>query len=287
MNSNIREIPSLFTIDVEDYYHFFENRGAPPVEEWDSIPNRVEKNFRILLEILNKHEVKATCFFLGYVGKRFPKLVKEAYEAGHDIGAHSMHHSLIFNMTEQQFYEDVLRNKEILENIIGDRVEGFRSPSFSLTDSTPWFYEVLCRAGYTFDSSLFPASRENGGYAGTRKDPHIVETKYGTICEFPITVAPVFSKDICFFGGGYLRLFPRSIIMQMSKKVNKLGLPVLYYLHPREIDPDHPRLKMKPIGYFKSYVNLKTVKPKLDTILSSNKFMTLREYKNILIENCI
>jgi polysaccharide deacetylase family protein (PEP-CTERM system associated) len=277
-------IPSLFTIDVEDYYHFFENRGAPPLSEWDSLPARVENNFRKLLEMLAKREIKATCFFLGYIAKRFPNLVKDASNLGHDIASHGMYHKLIFSMSSQEFYQDALDSRNLLENISGNSVEGFRSPSFSLNVNTPWFFEKLSEAGYIFDSSLFPVRRENGGLVCSKFEPHWIQTESGKICEFPISVAPFMGKQICFFGGGYLRLFPLSLIKSMGKRVNKSGRPVIYYIHPREIDPDHPRIKMSRLHAFKSYVNLNTVQAKLDSILQNNEFITCREYKNTIMK---
>jgi len=279
----MREYPkSIFTIDVEDYFNVTEERGEPPVSEWDSLPSIVESGFLKLLDLLDTYQVKATCFFLGYVAKKYPHLVKEAQKRGHEIASHGMFHRIVYKMSRDEFTTDLLQSKNILEDICSEQVTAFRSPSFSLTEASPWFFETLAETGFIADSSVFPVKRDYGGYKTTQKKPYWITTEKGDICEFPISVAPFCGKDICFFGGGYLRLFPKHVILYMHKKLAKQGIPTLFYIHPREMEPQHPRLKMNKMAYFKSYVNLNTVQPKLEAILSSSKFITCRQY----IETC-
>jgi len=279
----MREYPkSIFTIDVEDYFNVTEERGEPPVSEWDSLPSIVESGFLKLLDLLDTYQVKATCFFLGYVAKKYPHLVKEAQKRGHEIASHGMFHRIVYKMSKDEFTADLLQSKNILEDICSEQVTAFRSPSFSLTEASPWFFETLAETGFIADSSVFPVKRDYGGYKTTQKKPYWITTEKGDICEFPISVAPFCGKDICFFGGGYLRLFPKHVILYMHKKLAKQGIPTLFYIHPREMEPQHPRLKMNKMAYFKSYVNLNTVQPKLEAILSSSKFITCRQY----IETC-
>lgn len=272
---------SIFTIDVEDYFHVTEERGEPPVSTWDGLPSIVEKGFNTLLDLLDQYQVKATCFFLGYIANRFPHLVREAQKRGHEIGSHGMYHSIIYKMSRDEFYHDCLNSKQILEDISGEKVECFRSPSFSFTTSTPWFYEVLAQIGFVSDSSLFPVKRDFGGFATDNIKPHWITTESGTICEFPISVVPLFGKDICFFGGGYLRLFPLKVILHMHRKLTRQGIPTMFYIHPREIYPLHPRLKMNWSNYFKAYVNMRSVQSKLEAILQSSSFVTCHEYMNM------
>ena len=280
----MREYPkSIFTIDVEDYFNVTEERGEPPVSEWDSLPSIVESGFLKLLDLLDTYQVKATCFFLGYVAKKYPHLVKEAQKRGHEIASHGMFHRIVYKMSKDEFTTDLLQSKNILEDICSEQVTAFRSPSFSLTEASPWFFETLAETGFIADSSVFPVKRDYGGYKTTQKKPYWITTEKGDICEFPISVAPFCGKDICFFGGGYLRLFPKHVILYMHKKLAKQGIPTLFYIHPREMEPQHPRLKMNKMAYFKSYVNLNTVQPKLEAILSSSKFITCRQY----IETCL
>ena len=230
----MREYPkSIFTIDVEDYFNVTEERGEPPVSEWDSLPSIVESGFLKLLDLLDTYQVKATCFFLGYVAKKYPHLVKEAQKRGHEIASHGMFHRIVYKMSKDEFTADLLQSKNILEDICSEQVTAFRSPSFSLTEASPWFFETLAETGFIADSSVFPVKRDYGGYKTTQKKPYWITTEKGDICEFPISVAPFCGKDICFFGGGYLRLFPKHVILYMHKKLAKQGIPTLFYIHPR------------------------------------------------------
>jgi len=282
----MRENPkSIFTIDVEDYYNVTEERGEPPISEWDFLPSIVESGFMKLLNLLDLYQVKATCFFLGYVAQKYPHLVIEAKKRGHEIASHGMFHRLVYKLSREEFIADLLSSKKILEDIISEEVISFRSPSFSVTESIPWFFDALVEAGFKIDSSVFPVKRDYGGYQTTQKKPYWIKTDKGMLCEFPISVAPFCGKDFCFFGGGYLRLFPKRIILSIHSKLAREGNPTLFYIHPREMEPQHPRLKMNKLAYFKSYVNMNTVKPKLEAILSSSKFITCKEYMAIIKDN--
>ena len=255
---------SIFSVDVEDWFHILDVPSAPKLEEWNALPSCVERNFRRLLDIFHENGVRTTCFFLGYVAERYPQLVREAHEAGHEIASHGCGHQLIYSMKPQEFLEDVKRSKAILEDIIGRPILGYRAPGFSITDDSPWFVHKLLEAGYHYDSSVFPAARAHGGLNNGQYCPHL--TPEGLI-EFPITVSKVMGKSLCFFGGGYLRLFPYGVIRRMSHKVLAENRPVIFYIHPREIDPNQPRLSLSWSRRFKSYVNLRSTEGKVRGIL--------------------
>jgi polysaccharide deacetylase family protein (PEP-CTERM system associated) len=278
---------SFFTIDVEEYFHLRGVIGNPPLKEWDAYPAKVEENFLTLMDLLSKHNVKATCFFLGYVVRKYPKLVKEAYSRGHEVASHGMYHQLVYEMSPQDFLKDISDSRKLTEDTLGKEISGYRSPCFSVTDRNPWFFEKLVEAGYKFDSSVFPANRTDGGLKTSHLEPHWINTQAGDLFEFPISVTPFCGKNICFFGGGYLRIFPKSVILKMADKIHKQSMPVLYYIHPREIDPTHPRMPVNFKQHFKSYVNLKTVQPKLEAILEHGNFLTCIEYLNKINESKI
>lgn len=269
---------SIFSIDVEDWYHILDVDSAPEIEQWDSLPVRVEANFRRLLDIMSERQVRATCFFVGHIAKRFPHLVREAAERGHEIASHSYEHRLVYTLTPEQFLEDASRSRKLLEDIAGAPVTGFRASGFSVTEGTPWFFEKLVEAGYGYDSSTFPAARGHGGMKSGRLEPHRLQTPAGELVEFPVTVTEVLGKRMCFFGGGYLRLFPLPLVRRMSHAVLDEGRPVIFYVHPREIDPDHPRLPMKLSRQFKTYVNLRTMEQKIRGLLAEFPVTTFRDY---------
>lgn len=268
----------IFSVDVEDWFHILQVRSAPPMSAWDAQPSFVEANFMRMLDIFESAGVRVTCFFLGWIADRFPHLVKEAARRGHEIASHGYAHRLVFEMTENEFREDALRARQVLQNVAGCRVTGYRSAGFSTTERSEWFFESLVQAGYEYDSSIFPAARQHGGVSNARRAPHTVHTASGSLFEFPISVVDVFGIALCFFGGGYLRLFPYSVIRSMARRVVNDGRPVVFYVHPREIDPGHPRLPMPMHRRFKSYINLYTTEDKIRKIIAEFPMATFREF---------
>jgi len=270
---------SVFSVDVEDWFHILNLPSGHGLSEWDSLPSRVEASFRRLLDLFSRHDVRVTCFFLGWVAERFPHLVLEASELGHEIASHGYSHSLVYTMSSEEFLADIQRSKDILEGITGGRVLGYRAPGYSVTEKTPWFFEKVAEAGYRYDSSVFPTRRGHGGVAGTFCAPHAIPVgSSDTLIEFPISVAEVLTARFCVFGGGYLRVFPWSLIKSMATRVTKQGRPVTFYVHPREIDPEHPRLSMNPLRTFKCYVNLKSTERKVESILKEFPLTTFQQF---------
>ncbi len=272
---------SIFSVDVEDWFHVLDLPSTPDISQWDSLPSRVEKNFMTLLDLFSQKKVSVTCFFLAYVAQKFPHLVKEATACGHEVASHGYSHRLVYSMTQQEFFEDVSKAKQIIENASGKAVLGYRAPGFSVTEKTPWFFDVLSKAGYKYDSSVFPAPRGHGGLQTNQYSPHIMPIHNGakhSLVEFPITVARFMGRPVCFFGGGYLRLFPYFLIAGKSRQVLREDRPVVFYIHPREIDPHHPRMAMSAQRRLKCYVNLKGTEGKIRKILDNFQVTTFEQY---------
>ena len=196
--------------------------------------------------------------------ERFPHLVKEAAARGHEVASHGYGHSLVYEQSRDEFYEDVRRARLLLEDIAGEPVVGYRAPGFSTTEETPWFFDALADAGYQYDSSVFPAAARRMAACAKAAAIPIVLVTDGPCWSSRSRVADLMGKPICFFGGGYLRLFPYWLIRSKSKQVLAEGRPVVFYIHPREIDPQHPRLPMSRKRRFKSYVNLETTETRSD-----------------------
>jgi polysaccharide deacetylase family protein (PEP-CTERM system associated) len=268
----------IFSVDVEDWFHILDLPSTPDLSEWDSLPSRVEKNFGRLLEIFDEKQVKVTCFFLGWVARRFPHLVEEADRRGHEIASHGYAHRLAYQMTSHDFYQDAFTSKRIIEDIVGHPIWGYRCSGFSVTEKTPWFFDKLIEAGYRYDSSVFPASRGHGGLRNGHYAPYWVGSSSEGLIEFPLTVTKLLGRPLGFFGGGYLRLFPSVLIEHMTRKVLREAPLVIFYVHPREIDPGHPRLPMNLGRKFRSYVNLKRTEPKIERLLAEFEFTTFRDF---------
>lgn len=260
----------IFSIDVEDWFHILDSPQTPDIAEWDALPSRVVPNFLRLLDLLDQHGVSATCFFLGWIAAKFPQLVKEASRRGHEIASHGHAHRLVCHMRQAEFAEDARSSRSALEDISGTAVVGFRAPGFSATQRTPWFFDSVLQAGYAYDSSVFPTHHGHGGMPEAEYAPHFI----GDLLECPITVARVLGQPTCCFGGGYLRLSPLRLIRAMARRVFREGRPVIFYVHPREIDPSQPRLPMPLQRRFKSYVNIASTVGKITSLLAEFKFVT-------------
>jgi len=191
---------------------------------------------------------------------------------------------LAYQVGRQRFSSDITKAKEVLEDISGREVRGFRAAGFSVLDETRWFFDVVKEAGYSYDSSVFPSGRGHGGMLSSKLQPHVVHTTHGPLVEFPQSMIVVAGQRFSVFGGGYLRLAPIWIIRKATAMLKNQGRPLIVYVHPREIDPDHPRMKLSPFRYFKCYVNLHSTKRKLDWLCMNNRFITMGDFA--LLEIC-
>jgi len=268
---------NMLTCELEDWFHILGTNGPPPQEQWSGLTLRAEASVRRMLDLFAENEVKATFFCLGWMAERMPALVRNCRRAGHEIGSHGYAHVLAYDVGPKAFQKDLERAKKILEDIIGERVHGFRCPGFSVTDGNRWVFDVVAETGHTYDASVFPAHHGHGGLQGTPAGPHVVRTASGPLVEFPVSTVPFLDRRICMFGGGYLRLFPLPAIRWGIRRLHEDGLPLIIYIHPREIDPEHPRLPLRLHRRFKCYVNLRTTWPKLRWLCEHCKFTTMGE----------
>jgi polysaccharide deacetylase family protein (PEP-CTERM system associated) len=272
----------VLTIDVEDWFHILEHPAAPHPSEWEQLPSRIERNLCRLLDLLDEYGVKCTLFMLGWLAERHPQLVRRAHAGGHEVASHGYAHRLAGQMTAEEFRADAVRSRELLEAIIGGPVAGYRAAGFSVTEETPWFFDALVEAGYRYDSSVFPGRHGHGGLRSAGLAPWVVHTEAGLIHEFPVSLVKICGRRLCLFGGGYFRLAPYVLIRRGARGVKAEGRPVIFYLHPREIDPEQPRLPLGLRRSFKTYVNLHTTEPKLRRLISDFHFVRLAE----LMEPC-
>lgn len=268
---------SVLSIDVEDWFHILDVPSSPPIAEWDGLPSRVEASFRDMLGAFEEHKVRTTLFFLAWVVERYPHLVREAVQGGHEIASHGYAHELVYTKDRAGFLADISRSKDIIEQAAGVAVKGYRAPGFSVTPETPWFFDAVKEAGFSYDSSIFPGKRGHGGMPEAKAIPHIINTAHGDLVEFPISMSSVLGRPTYFFGGGYLRFFPYWVIAAKAKEVLAEGRPVVFYLHPREVDPHHPRLEMSLKRQFMTYYNLRSTMPKMKRVCKDLPLTTFAE----------
>ncbi len=266
------------SIDVEEWFHILNLPTSPAPSSWHELEPTVERNTERLLEILDEAATSATFFILGWVAQQYPSLVTRIAEAGHEVACHGDMHELCYEQGEAAFEEDLKRARGRLEELTTEPILGYRAPGFSILRETPWAFDVIERLGFQYDSSVFPASRNHGGVSDAPMHPYSIETASGAaLAEFPMTVARLGPLRVAFAGGGYLRLFPYTLVRRGIEQVNSAGQPACIYVHPREIDPGHPRMKMSWGRRFRSYVNLDSTEPKLLRLLSDFELAPLAD----------
>ncbi len=254
---------NVISIDVEDWFHILDSSAAPSIERWSSLESRIEQNIKKMLAMLDNFSVKATFFWLGWAAERHKSLVRKCHNSGHEVASHGYAHILAYKVGPDAFRQDIIRAKAILEDITGDTIRGFRAPGFGITNKAPWAFDVIKESGYQYDSSVFPASRAHGGMSDSLLGPYFIETASGHLLEIPTSVVEVFGRRVSLFGGGYLRLASKRMIKWGISRLQKAQQPLIVYVHPREIDPDHPHLSLSLIRRFKCYVRLRSTLPKL------------------------
>ena len=282
-NHHIIQNYSAFTVDVEEWFHILDSDAAPSMECWSSLESRVEKNIEVILTMLDSISVKVTFFWLGWLAERHKDLLRRCQKAGHEIASHGYAHVLAYKVSPKDFKQDITRAKAILEDITGEPVRGFRAAGFGITKKAPWAFDVIQESGYQYDSSVFPAPRGHGGMPDSLLGLYFIETQNGHLLEIPISIINIFRRRTCLFGGGYLRLANKRIIKWGINKLQAAGQPLIVYIHPREIDPGHPRLRLPLLRRFKCYVNLKSTLPKLQWLCRNYSFCTMLE----MVENYI
>lgn len=269
---------NALTIDVEDYYHVAAFESCVARDDWDSYESRVAANTRRLLDLLDARGVKATFFVLGWVAERHPALLREIDAGGHEIGCHSHWHRLVYQLSHAEFRRDLCHSREVIAQAVGRPVQLYRAPSFSITRQSWWALEILAEEGFTVDSSIVPARHDLYGVPDAPTTLHQINTPGGTLWECPPAVLSLAGLRLPVGGGGYFRLFPLWWTTRWLRRINALGRPFVFYLHPWEIDPDQPRFAHAPRrSRFRHYVGINTTRPKLEKLLDRFAFTSLGE----------
>jgi polysaccharide deacetylase family protein (PEP-CTERM system associated) len=264
---------NILTLDIEEWFHLLDTPATSSVASWDRFECRLHANVDRLLTLLQDKKQTATCFCLGWVAQRYPEVIHKLVAQGMDIASHTSSHQLIYQQTPADFRDDVRRSMDLLQNLSGKPVRAFRAPGFSLTQKTLWAFDCLIELGIEVDSSVFPAPRGHGGFAGFGAAlPTLIHRPGGVLREFPINLAFAGVVPLVFSGGGYFRLLPRWSLQPLFNAAPY----VMTYFHPRDFDAAQPRLEGLGVGRrVKSYVGLKGALKKLGWLLDRYRFCDL------------
>ena len=271
------EMRHCLSFDVEEHFQVSAFDSSRRRNHWNTSESRVERSTHLILEILALRKVRATFFILGWIAERHPGLVKVIADQGHEVASHGYGHELITAQTPPFFREDIRKAKQILEDLVGGTVAGYRAPSFTITTETKWALPILAEEGYLYDSSIFPILHDRYGMYGVNPWCHQIHTNSGSLWEVPPSTAMLAGVRIPVAGGGYLRLFPYAMLKRLLLRVEQEGQPLVMYLHPWELDPNQPRMAGSMVSRFRHYLNLHTTEKKLRALLSDFSFGPIRE----------
>lgn len=260
------QIRNAMTVDVEDYFHVTALASAVDRSQWNDLEYRAERNTHRVLELFAEANIKATFFILGWVAKKNPTIVRDIQAGGHEIACHGMSHQLVYKQTPEVFLQETRESKQLLEDLAGCKVRGYRAASYSITQKSLWALDILGELGFDYDSSIFPVRHDIYGMRHAPRTPFLPGV--GDMLEVPLTTVEVFGNRFPCGGGGYFRILPYNLFKWALRRVNQHdNLPGVFYFHPWEIDPGQPRMSVGWKSRFRHYYNLDQTEPRLKRLL--------------------
>ena len=264
---------NAISVDLEDWYHICGIDDTSVRSKWQKYNVRLEENIEKILRLFKQHNVHATFFTVGVIAENSPALIKKIADAGHELASHGFAHRRIFDMNPEEFEKDLIRSKIAIEKAAGKRILGYRAPEWSLKQSNLWALDALKKIGFAYDASAVPLTHLSGKWFGLY--PHEIKTKYGGIIEFPLSTFRCFWERLPFSGGLPMRINPYFHILDSTVKINRLGYPVIFYLHPWELDSEHEKIELPINRKFMHYCNIKSTEKKFKLLLTRLEFSTV------------
>lgn len=264
---------NALTIDFEDWYQGLEI----PHTDWAQYEDRIAAAGRRLLELLAEAGVRATFFVLGYVAERHHALVREIAAAGHEIGTHGYSHSFVYHQTPATFREELGRSLRALQDITGQPVRGHRAPFFSITRQCLWALDTLAELGLRYDSSIFPVRNYRYGIEDAPRWPYELPNGASGLKEFPLSTWRLLGQNVPVAGGAYFRIYPYALTRRAMQAINRQGRAAVFYLHPWELDADHPRISLPRRIALTHYFNLAATERRFRRLLKDFRFEPMGE----------
>lgn len=258
---------NAMTVDVEDYFQVSAFEPYIDRANWESLPRRVESNIDRILALFADADISATFFTLGWIAERHPAMVRRIVDAGHELASHGWSHIRVTQLDRQAFRSDITRTKEVLEDVSGARVLGYRAPSYSINDSTLWALKELEECGYEYSSSIYPIRHDLYGMPNAPRFAFVPDS-CDALLEIPITTVQLGGLRLPCGGGGYFRLFPYRYSRWALARVNQgENESTVFYFHPWELDPDQPvQQGLSVKTRVRHYLNLDRMEARLLTL---------------------
>ena len=256
------------SVDVEDWFQVGAFEGVIDRSNWDGLSDRVERNVLAILDMFAAADVKATFFTLGWVALRHGPLMRRIVEAGHELASHGWDHERVFRLDAKSFTADLERSRKVLEDASGVQITGYRAPSFSIDQRSPWAYMVLAEQGFVYSSSVAPISHDHYGWPEAPRFA-FKPLPWSELVEIPVTTAHFAGKRLAAGGGGFFRVLPYGFSRWAIRQVNTRDQrPAVFYFHPWEIDPDQPRVTGATLrSRVRHYTNLGVMAAKLEQLV--------------------
>jgi polysaccharide deacetylase family protein (PEP-CTERM system associated) len=272
-------IVNALSVDVEEYFHASIFQAGTCGQRAARFESRVEGSVDRLLALLGEAGARATFFTLGEIARAHPAIVRRIAAARHEVACHGERHRDVWAQTPRQFRRDLRRSRSRLEDLAGAAVVGYRAPNFSIGPAQSWAYPILLEEGFRYDSSVYPIFHDRYGAPRTPRFPYAVFTSgSAALTEFPIGTARLFGINFPVGGGGYFRLSPFELVRRGIQRVNvRERRPIMFYVHPWEIDPGQPRPAMPWHCRFRHYVGMERHAAKLACLLARFCFGTARD----------
>ena len=200
----------------------------------------IQEGLPFILNTLNEFKIKATFFISGEIVKNNKNIICEISESGHEIASHSFKHNMDYNkLSKEELFNQINLSKELIEDEIGIKPSGFRTPQFQIND---YLFEVLSDLDFKYDSStvrgILP-TRYSG--LSTPSEPFL---KNG-ILEIPTSTMPYIRLPM---GLLWINVVGFNIFRFLSERINFADVIVLY-LHTFDL------LDIKSKNDFRFFVN--------------------------------
>lgn len=271
---------NLLTVDLEEWFVVEILQGRYHFDDWPHLPSTLARNVHRLLNLFERNDVRATWFVLGWCAERYPALMEEIVDHGHELACHSYRHVRVDKMDAETFREDTSRAIEAIHNATGIRVRGYRAPSWSINDRAAWAFKILSDLGFEYDSSVFPIKHDLYGMPQAPREMFKMTFDRGRhLWEIPPSTVRLLGFNLPVAGGGYLRHSPYWYSRSMITKLNREQLPAMVYIHPWELDPNPPQIEgLTAVQRFRTYGSTPLLTQKLDKLLSDFEFTTVGDF---------
>jgi len=271
---------NILTVDLEEWFVVENLRENITFRDWDQKTARIEQTTDRLLELFDSYNVRATFFVLGWIAKKYPRIIYTIAQTGHEIGCHSFQHRRVDTLDREEFARDTNQAINAIAEATGVAPVGYRAPSWSINSSIPWAFEVLSELGFIYDSSIFPIRHDIYGEPWGPRTVFKMDLANGkSLYEIPASTISIMGKNFPVGGGGYLRHSPYWFTSWMVRRLNRQNRPAVVYIHPWEIDEYQPRTKgLSAFQRYRQYGSISTLLIKLEKLFHEFDFFAARDY---------